>query len=334
MDKIDKKKKAILEVLQAEGKPLSSTSVTQMLRCADMDISERAVRIYLNEMDAEGFTQSMGRQGRVITESGQQQLHDMQTLQRVGYMSAKIDQMVYRMSFDLESKTGMVIVNVSFVDPHILSGCIRDICNVFDSGYSMGDRVYILGPGERAGDIAVPYDKVGFCTVCTITLNGVLLKNGVPMNSRFAGLLKFQNRQPLRFTEIIHYNGTSLDPLEMFIRAGMTDFRGAVRSGDGIVGAGFREVPMEARGKVEKIGAEMKKVGLGSFVLIGRPNESLLGIPVSEGRIGVVTIGGLNPIAVLEEKGYRVFSRALSGLMNYEKLYKYTQLPEKIKQFL
>ncbi len=290
--------------------------------------------MYLQQMDEQGFTQSAGRAGRTITQSGQDQLYDMQTLQRVGYLSAKIDQMVYRMSFDLASQTGMLIINVSLVDPHILSGCIKDICDVFDCGYSMGDRVNLLGPGESIGGVSIPFDKVGFCTVCTITINGVLLKHGIPMNSRFAGLLRFQNRQPIRFTEIMHYNGTSIDPLEMFIRAGMTDFRGAVRNGDGLVGAGFREVPMESRAEVEQIGVKMKKIGLGSFVVVGSPDQSLLGIPVSEGRIGVITIGGLNPIAVLEEKGYRVYSRALSGLMEYQSMYRYTELPEKIKQFL
>ncbi|MBR6437050.1 MAG: DUF128 domain-containing protein, partial [Thermoguttaceae bacterium] len=131
-----------------------------------------------------------------------------------------------------------------------------------------------------------------------------------------------------------HYDGISLDPLELFIRAGLTDFRGAVRHGDGIVGAGFRETPAESRPMVEEIGKKMKAIGLGSYILVGRPNQSLLGIPVDDGRIGVVTVGGLNPVAVLAEKGFHVFSRALSGLLDYEKLYPYTQLPEKIKKFL
>ncbi len=334
MDKVDKKKKAILEVLQSENRPLSSTAIAQALAFSDMDVSERAVRMYLQELDQEGFTQSVGRQGRILTTFGQEQLHDLQALQRVGYMSSKIDQMIYRMTFDLSKKTGKVIVNVSLVDPHIFAGCVKEICSVFACGYSMGTLVCLLGPGERAGDVSVPYDKIGFCTVCTITLNGALLKNGVPMQSRFAGLLRFENHQPVRFTEIIHYDGISLDPLELFIRAGLTDFRSAVRHGDGIVGAGFRETPAESRPMVEEIGKKMKAIGLGSYILVGHPNQSLLGIPVDDGRIGVVTVGGLNPVAVLAEKGFHVFSRALSGLLDYEKLYPYTQLPEKIKNFL
>ena len=333
-DKIDRKKKAVLQVLQVEKRPLSSTEIVQMLHTADMDLSERAVRIYLQQLDDEGLTKSMGRQGRVLTPLGEQRLYDLQVLQRVGYLSAKIDQMVYRMSFDLASRTGKLISNVSLVDPHILADNIHEVCSVFERNYSMGNLVYLLGPGESVGSTVVPFDKIGFCTVCTITLNGVLLKHGIPMNSRFAGLLQYENYQPMRFTEIMHYNGTSIDPLEMFIRAGMTDFTGAIRSGTGLVGAGFREIPLESRAEVAEIDKQLREAGLGAFVIIGHPNQTLLGIPVSEGRIGAITMGGLNPIGILEEKGHRVFSRALSGLMEYPKLFHYTDLPRRILEFL
>ena len=67
MDKVDKKKKAILEVLQSENRPLSSTAIAQALAISDMDVSERAVRMYLQELDQEGFTESVGRHGRILT---------------------------------------------------------------------------------------------------------------------------------------------------------------------------------------------------------------------------------------------------------------------------
>lgn len=334
MDKTDRKKKAILQILQVEKRPLSSTEITQTLHAADVDLSERAVRLYLQQLDNEGLTECLGRQGRVLTPIGEQHLYDLQVLQRVGYLSAKIDQMVYRMSFDLGTCTGKLITNVSLVDPHILADNIDEVCSVFDHNYSMGNRVYLLRPGESAGNTVVPFDKIGFCTVCTITLNGVLLKHGIPMNSRFAGLLRYENFQPSRFTEIMHYNGTSIDPLEMFIRAGMTDFTGATRSGSGLVGAGFREIPLESRSEVTTIDKQLRKVGLGAFVVIGHPNQTLLGIPVSEGRIGAITMGGLNPIGILEEKGHRVFSRALSGLMDYPKMFHFSELPRRIHEFL
>jgi len=65
------------------------------------------------------------------------------------------------------------------------------------------------------GDIAVPDGKVGFATVCSIVINGVLLKHGIPIDSKFGGILQMRKGEILRFVELIHYAGSSLDPSEI-----------------------------------------------------------------------------------------------------------------------
>ena len=65
-------------------------------------------------------------------------------LERVGYLSAKIDQMTYAMTFDLATRTGKVVVNTSLVNPQHLAGCVDDVCRVFAGGYAMGNRVALL----------------------------------------------------------------------------------------------------------------------------------------------------------------------------------------------
>jgi len=64
------------------------------------------------------------------------------------------------------------------------------------------------------------------------------------------------------------------------------------------------------------------------------PGQALLGVPVSEGRIGAVLVGGINPIAIIEEAGIRVVSKAMSGLLEYNRLYSYKELPQRSKAFL
>ena len=46
--------------------------------------------------------------------------------------------------------------------------------------------------------------------VCSIVINGVLLKNGIPSDSKFGGILQVKNGDPLRFVELIYYSGSSL----------------------------------------------------------------------------------------------------------------------------
>ena len=57
----------------------------------------------------------------------------------------------------------------------------------------------------------------------------------------------------------------------------------------------------------------------------------MLEIPVTEGRAGAIVIGGLNPAAILEEKGIKVKSRALAGMVEYEKLFHYREMAERVK---
>lgn len=333
MDKKDQKKIEILRVLKEEGKILTSAQIVEILQAAGVNYSERAVRMYLQAMDQEGLTEPHGRKGRSITAAGLNELRGMDSSRRLGYLSAKIDLMTYRMTFDLPTCTGGVIVNMSILPISDLSDCLDDVCRVFQQGYAMGSLVSLLKPGESWQGTVIPPGHVGFCTVCSVTFNGVLLKHGIPMASRFSGMLELQNGKPAGFTEIINYNATTIDPLAIFIRAGLMNCVGAIRTGSGLIGAAFRELPDESRPRVEAIVERMEKIGLGGFLKFGLPNQSILGIPVSEGCVGAIVVGGLNPIAVLVEAGKKVFkSWAISGLMDYHKLFHYSELRARLKE--
>jgi len=226
------------------------------------------------------------------------------------------------------------VVNMSLVDPRHLSACVDEIRKVFAHGYAMGTLLAILPPGASLGERVVPPDRLGVCTVCSITLNGVLLKHGVPTASRFGGLMELRDGRPTRFVEMIHYDGTSIDPLEVFIRSGMTNYCGAVETGNGLIGASFREIPENSRDLAVHLADRVSAIGLGGFQEIGWPDQPVLGLPVYPGRIGVVMIGGLNPMSILEERGHRVDSRALAGLLDYNRLFHFDDLPKVVAQYL
>jgi len=105
----------------------------------------------------------------------------------------------------------------------------------------------------------------------------------------------------------------------------MTDYRGAVGSGSGRIGAGFREMPSSSREKVLELADALGAVGLGGFLDVGYPGRDLMGIPINEGRLGAIVIGGLNPMAILEEHGVDVHSRALSAIVDYNRLIPFTE---------
>ena len=333
-EKMKRKQLSILSVLKASDKPLTSLRINDELVSFGHEISERTVRLYLQHMDQANLTQNLGRQGHRITERGLSELDSSKIMERVGFLSAKIDQMTYRMNFDLHNQSGTVLVNITMAEPKQVAKNVDMICTVFEKGYAMGHLVSLLEPGERLGPITVPEGTIGIGTVCSITLNGVLLKYGIPTNSRFGGLLELRDRKPAGFVEIIMYDGTSIDPLEVFIRSGMTNYVGAIETGNGRIGASFREFPAESRDVVEELASKLERVGLGGFMSIGQAGQSLLEIPVGEGRVGAIVIGGLNPVAILEEVGDRVYSRAMAGLIDFNRLFHYEELESRLRAYL
>ena len=54
--------------------------------------------------------------------------------------------------------------------------------------------------------------------------------------------------------------------------------------------------------------------------MLGKPNQPLLDIPVSTGHVGIIVVGGLNPIAALEEEGIATVNTSLHDLYNFDQL--------------
>jgi len=294
------------------------------------EMSERTVRFHLLELDKAGLTRNLGRNGRVITPKGLDEVDGSQSYEKVGFLSAKIDQMTYKMDFDLGKKTGTVVLNVSVLRREQLRRTVSSIQSVFAAGYSMGTLMCLLPEGEQVGKLMIPEGNVGIGTVCSITVNGIFVAHGIPTHSRFGGLLELRDHKPIRFAEFINYDGTTLDPLEIFIKSRMTDYLGATKTGNGRIGASFREVPADSREQVLALGRDMEQAGLGGLFLLGWPGRPLLDIPVSEGRLGLVVVGGLNPVAILEEQGVRVHrTGAMAGLMSYDRLFHYRELADR-----
>jgi len=328
-ERIEKKRLAILRILKESEKPISSQRIVELLNEIGQDISERTVRFHLKDMDSDGLTEYVERRGRRITKKGIAEVSKARVVDKVGLINSKIDYFAYKMSFNLTKRTGTVVINISFIPVKDIDKSIKILNHAFENGFSMGSLIAFYLPGENVGSEIVPEGFYGIGTVCSFTLNGVLTGLGIPVSSVFGGLLEVEKGKPSRFVEIIRYDGTSIDPLEIFIKSGMTNATGALNKGNGRIGANFLEVPGTARDEIVKVAAQMGKAGLGSFLTLGWPGHSVLQIPINWGRMGAIVSGGLNPIAVLEESGINVKSKAVSGLVDYEKLIPVSQLVNK-----
>jgi repressor of nif and glnA expression len=305
---------------------LGSRELSRQLRLHGVELTERTVRYHLRILDERGFTKVFGKEGRMITQKGKEELSHALVSEKVGFVISKIETLSYLTNLDLDKGEGDIILNVSFFPSAKLKEALRIMKPAFSSPYVMSDKVVMQKGGEKIGDIIIPKGQVGFGTVCSVTINGIFLKAGIPVISKFGGVLQVENAKPTRFTSLISYEGSSLDPLEIFIKSGMTDVMNAVKHHDGKILASFREIPVVSLEKVEELSEIMKDKGIGGILLIGSPNQPLLEMPVSMDKAGVVVVGGLNPIAELEEAGISTVSKAMSTLYRFSDLQKFKEL--------
>jgi hypothetical protein len=132
---------------------------------------------------------------------------------------------------------------------------------------------------------------VGLGTICSVTINGIFLKAGIPVASRFGGVVETANGKPLRFVSLISYDGSSLDPLEVFIKSKMTRVVSAVGMRSGNILASFREIPVVCWEEAQRLAKKVADRGIKGILLIGDPNRSLLEMPVGIDRVGMVVVG-------------------------------------------
>jgi repressor of nif and glnA expression len=315
---VERKELAIMKILGDSQEPLGARVIAQQLKEYGFELGERAVRYHLKLMDERGLTNLVGRRdGRILTDNGIEEMKSALVKDKVGFIISKIEMLAFRTSFDCESRRGLIPVNVSFFPKENFSRALNTMKFAFKAGYCVSDLVAIASEGKQLGEVIVPEGKTGMATVCSIIYNGVLLKAGVPMDSRFGGILQFRNHKALRFVEIIDYTGCSLDPSSIFIKAQMTSVRELVRTGDGKLLGNFREIPTICRPIAEEVIDGLKKAGINGMVAMGDTSEPVCEMPVELNRIGMVFYGGLNPVAAAEEVGINTDNLAMSTIMDY-----------------
>jgi repressor of nif and glnA expression len=317
---------SILKVLSDSQEPQGARVIAHRLKDHGIELGERAVRYHLKLMDERGLTRLVGRDGRLLTQQGYEELRSALVQDKVGFAISKIELLSFRTDFDPDSLTGSIPVNISFFPKDKFPKALHAMKPAFDNGLCVSSLVAVAPEGERIGELTVPDGNIGFATVCSVVLNGALLKARVPMDSRFGGILQMRVREPLRFVELIHYAGSSLDPSEVFIRAGMTSVRDVSRTGDGRILANFREIPALCRDIADDTVAKLRQAGIDGLLVIGRTSDPVCEMPVELNRVGMILIGGMNPVAAAEEAGIHADNHAMSTLIEYQQLTSFKDL--------
>jgi len=323
---VERKTIAILRILSQSSEPVGARVISHRLKGHGIELTERAVRYHLKLMDERGFTENVGRDGRLITQLGVEELEDALVSDKVGFVASKIELLAYQTDFDIDKRQGKVPVNISFFPERQFRKAVEAMKEVFQAGICVSELVAVARQGEKLGGIIVPQGRIGLATVCSVIINGVLLKAGVPTDSRFGGILQIKNYKPLRFVELIQYSGSSLDPSEIYITSRMTSVGRVVREGQGRILANFREIPAICQPLAEKVIAGLKESNLGGVLMMGEVSKPLCEVPVELNKVGMILTGGLNPVAAAVESGIQVDNHAMSTVMEYQRLMEFREI--------
>jgi len=317
---MERKLLAILRVLAQSEEPIGARAIAAKLEEEGIVLSERTVRYHLRLMDERGLTRNLGEPGRLITERGREEIENAGVSDKLGFVISKIDSLAYQSTFNMDTMAGEIILNISYLPEDRFPEALNIMKDVFRAGYCMSDLAYLRGPNEEIDGQTVPDGMVGFGTVCTVTLNRVLLTRGIPVDSKYAGLLEIHRDVPLRFTHLVAYAGTTADPTELFIGSRMTSVREAALRGHGRILASFREVPAAAEHDLLSALDIYRHKGLMGIMGVGKAAQPLLSVPVTVDRIGIAVVAGLTPVAAVAEAGIPVQNKAMSALIDFADL--------------
>ncbi|MFU8796372.1 MAG: DUF128 domain-containing protein [Dehalococcoidia bacterium] len=323
---VERKVIAILRILSQSTEPIGARVISHHLSNQGIQLTERAVRYHLKLMDERGFTERVGRDGRLITKVGLEELKSALVSDKVGSVASRIELMACQTDFDMDKREGRVPVNISYFPEKQFGKAVQAMKRVFQAGVCVSELVAIAKPGQKLGEITTPKGRIGLATVCSVVINGVLLRAGVPVDYRFSGILQVKNRKPLRFVELIQYSGSSLDPAELYIASRMTSVSQTARRGEGRILANFREMPAVCRSTAETVIGRLREAAIGGLLMMGEVSRPLCGVPVELNKVGMILAGGLNPVAAAVESGVEAESHSMSALMDYRDLTVFSDL--------
>ncbi len=302
----------ILRIIKESKSAIGARLIADRLNERGYQIGERGVRYHLRVLDERGFTKKQGYEGRVLTLSGLKELERALVSDRLGFVIITIEKMMYNTTFDQNTRKGNIVVNTSIIDLDHFDPVMDIIEEVNRSGYTVSPYIGLIE--ESTPEVRIPAGKIGIATICSITIDGILLKNGIPVNTKYGGLIEIKNRKPYKFTDLIAYRATTIDPMKIFLSRKMTSITSAIRDGNGKVLASIREIPLSAEKDVEEILKTVEKAGIDGLI---ESDEEIL-LQTTPNRAMIPIYAGINAVGAVKEKGIPIINHPVSQLMKFE----------------
>ena len=228
----------------------------------------------------------------------------MKSSQPLVFTLSRIENLMHQVTLDPVQMKGKIITNTSLVEKARLQETLAVFCDTIQSGLAVSPLMMI---SEEKGMVRIK-------TACSLTISGVLLKQGIPVRPKGGGLIEVVEREPTRFTDMLMYWATTIDPIDVLTAQGLTDIMGMMRTGNGRILGNLQEAPMMARERIEEALEQLSAAEFTGVLELGEPNMNVLGVSVERDHVGIALVGGTNLVAAAQECGIDVAHESISDL--------------------
>ncbi len=228
---------------------------------------------------------------------------------KIPFLLSKSWNLIQQVNFNVEKRKGDIISNVSYLDKNNLDKAMT----IMEDTYNSNPKY--INPYYKIIDHPTEDDKIGIGTICSLSIDGLLINNGIMCNPIYGGLLELT--EPPLFIDLISYNGTTIDPHKIFLSKNMTSI--SANSGTKKILASFKEIPYVARDYAVHLLDILKNTGF-SIYKIGKPREVTYNAKADNYNFGVVAGSGLNTIGAIKEKGIEIEVKAIEKLIPFEEM--------------
>lgn len=228
---------------------------------------------------------------------------------KLPFLLSKSWNLIQQVDFNAQKQKGNIVANVSYVNRNNLDEALE----IMEDAYNSNPKY--INPYYKLIDHPKDDDMIGIATICSLSIDGILIKNGIMSNPKYSGLLELT--EPPLFIDLISYNGTTLDPHKIFLSKNMTSITS--NNSPGKILASVKEIPYIARDQAVELLSMLNNIGF-SIYKIGKPRELVYNSKVDNYNFGVITGGGLNSIGAIREKGINIEVKAIETLLPFEEM--------------
>ncbi|MDR3222836.1 MAG: NrpR regulatory domain-containing protein [Methanobrevibacter sp.] len=223
---------------------------------------------------------------------------------KVQFILSKAWNLFEKVDFDVETYNGNLITNISIIKKEDLDNSIEIM---YDAYKNLSEYI---SPYYKMVDNVGDSNEIGIATICSLSLDGILINNGILSTPKYGGLLEIKSNP--QFIELIAYSGSSLDPHVIYIFKDLTAIS-KNKEGNRKLLSSVKEIPVVAREDTENLLSIIKDIGIPVYK-IGKPRELVYNTKIDAYNFAIVTGSGLNTIAAIKEENIDVKVKAVESL--------------------